>query len=104
MVAWNLDHLLFVLQFKLMTSWALVADIYFLPPQTQGKDETSEGFAKRVQKMIADVAKLRICDWDGYLKYYNLAQKVRLQFTPLGCCFAHDFCYQERLSGWLHTA
>lgn len=60
-----------------MTSWALVADIYFLPPQTQGQDESSEDFARRVQRMIADVAKLRICDWDGYLKYYNLARKVK---------------------------
>ena len=72
-----------LLQFKLMTSWALVADIYFLPPQTIGQNESSADFAKRVQKMIADVAKLRICDWDGYLKYYNLAQKV----TAYSACF-----------------
>lgn len=68
-----------------MTSWALVADIYFLPPQTQQPDETSAQFANRVQKMIADVAKLRICDWDGYLKYYNLADKVRLTVCWHAC-------------------
>jgi hypothetical protein len=29
------------------------------------------------QAMIAEVAHLRIVPWDGYLKYYNLAEKVR---------------------------
>lgn len=64
-----------VLQFKIMTSWALVADVYFLPPQTQRVGETSAEFASRVQELIARVAKLRIVPWDGYLKYYNLALK-----------------------------
>lgn len=59
-----------------MTSWALVADVYFLPPQTIAPGETSAEFANRVQAMIADVAQLRIVPWDGYLKYYNLADKV----------------------------
>jgi glycerol-3-phosphate O-acyltransferase 3/4 len=59
-----------------MTSWCLVADIYFLPPQQQLDGESSTEFAQRVQKMIADKVKLRIVPWDGYLKYYNLAEKV----------------------------
>lgn len=63
-------------QFKIMTSWALVADVYFLPPQTKLESETSAEFATRVQELIAKVAKLRIVPWDGYLKYYNLAEKV----------------------------
>eukprot|EP00892_Ulva_mutabilis_P010122 jgi/Ulvmu1/7482/UM037_0026.1 len=61
--------------FKLLTSWALVADVYFLPPQQQQEGESAVEFAQRVQKMIADVAQLRIVPWDGYLKYYNLASK-----------------------------
>ena len=64
-------------QFKLMTSWALVADIYFLPPQKIWEGESGADFANRVQAMIADVAKLRPVPWDGYLKYYNLADRVR---------------------------
>lgn len=60
-----------------MTSWALVADIYFLPPQKIREGESGADFANRVQAMIADVAKLRPVPWDGYLKYYNLAEKVR---------------------------
>lgn len=59
-----------------MTSWALVADVYFLPPQSMREGETSADFANRVQAMIAEVAGLQIVPWDGYLKYYNLAEKV----------------------------
>jgi hypothetical protein len=36
-------------QFKLMVSWALVADVYFLPPQTQRDGESAAEFAQRVQ-------------------------------------------------------
>lgn len=66
------------LQLKLMTSWAVVCDVYFLEPQTKHKDESSQQFAERVQKLIANRAKLHIAPWDGYLKYYNLGDKVWL--------------------------
>lgn len=36
-------------QLKLMTSWAVVCDVYFLPPQTRGEDETAQQFAERCQ-------------------------------------------------------
>lgn len=39
--------------FHLMTSWALVVDVYYLPPQTKQKDESSAQFAARVKDMIA---------------------------------------------------
>lgn len=64
------------MQLKLMTSWAVVCDVYFLEPQTKHKDETSQQFAERVQKVIANRAKLHVAPWDGYLKYYNLGDKV----------------------------
>ncbi|KAG2445308.1 hypothetical protein HYH02_008774 [Chlamydomonas schloesseri] len=61
--------------FRLLTSWALVCDIYFLEPQTIREGETPQEFAGRVQAMIAKYANLRIVPWDGYLKYYNLGEK-----------------------------
>ena len=61
--------------FKIMRSWALVADVWFLEPQQKQPDETAHQFAERVQRMIAEKARLRIAPWDGYLKYYNLAEK-----------------------------
>nr|ALK24260.1 glycerol-3-phosphate acyltransferase [Lobosphaera incisa]UUT39807.1 glycerol-3-phosphate acyltransferase [Lobosphaera incisa] len=60
---------------KLMTSWAVVCDVYFLEPQSLASGETSQAFAERVQKLIAERAKLKIAPWDGYLKYYNLGDK-----------------------------
>ena len=63
-------------QGKLMTSWAVVCDVYFLEPQKKGEDESAQQFAERVQRLIAERAKLQIAPWDGYLKYYTLGVKV----------------------------
>jgi glycerol-3-phosphate O-acyltransferase 3/4 len=60
---------------KIMRSWALVADVWFLEPQTQREGESAAQFAERVQRLIADKARLRVAPWDGYLKYYNLGEK-----------------------------
>ncbi|KAK9827979.1 hypothetical protein WJX81_003927 [Elliptochloris bilobata] len=60
---------------KLMTSWAVVCDVYFLEPQAQQPGETAMQFAERVQQLIAARAKLVIAPWDGYLKYYTLGAK-----------------------------
>lgn len=78
----NKDHrslrsLSFVfVQITLMNSWAVVCDVYFLEPQTQREGESSKEFAERVQKLIAERARLTIAPWDGYLKYYQLGDKV----------------------------
>eukprot|EP00775_Hariotina_reticulata_P008732 gene8732-8913_t len=60
---------------KLMSSWAVVCDVYFLEPQKKRDDESVDEFAARVQAMIAKQAQLRVVPWDGYLKYYNLGEK-----------------------------
>lgn len=66
----------FFLQMTLMTSWAVVCDVYFLAPQSQLPEESAQQFAERVQHMIARKANLKVAPWDGYLKYYNLGKKV----------------------------
>jgi len=38
---------------KLMTSWAVVCDVYFLEPQRMREGESADAFASRVQEMIA---------------------------------------------------
>lgn len=58
-----------------MTSWCVVADVYFLEPQVQKDTEDSISFASRVQRAIAKEASLRVCPWDGYLKYYSPSRK-----------------------------
>ena len=59
-----------------MTSWAVVCDVYFLEPQKKADEESAQRFAERVQRLIAERAKLQIAPWDGYLKYYTLGIKV----------------------------
>ncbi len=54
--------------FNLMTSWAVVADVWFLPRQEIGEGESPEQFADRVQTMIAETAGLIKVNWSGYLK------------------------------------
>lgn len=55
--------------FTLMTSWALVCDVYYLEPQTMAEDENPTQFANRVKEMIARKAGLECVPWDGYLKH-----------------------------------
>ncbi len=44
-------------QLKLMTSWAVVCDVHFLPPQTRREDETAQQFAERCQVLAPDAQK-----------------------------------------------
>ncbi|CAG9466666.1 unnamed protein product [Pedinophyceae sp. YPF-701] len=62
--------------YALMTSWAVVCDVYFLEPQSQRAGETDIEFAQRVQRMIAKKAGLQIVPWDGMLKYVKPNPKI----------------------------
>jgi len=62
--------------FELMTSWAVVADVYFLEPQHKGENESSIEFASRVQQMIARKARLKVVPWNGMLKYFKPSPKL----------------------------
>jgi len=62
--------------FNLMTSWALVADVWYLDPQVIQPGETSVEFAARVKAMIAKKAGLINVNWDGYLKYFKPNDKL----------------------------
>ena len=39
--------------YLLMTSWAIVCDVWYLPPMTKGKDEDAITFDNRVKAEIA---------------------------------------------------
>ncbi|XP_057526119.1 glycerol-3-phosphate acyltransferase 9-like isoform X1 [Amaranthus tricolor] len=54
---------------QLMTSWAVVCDVWYLEPQTLKPGETAIEFAERVRDMISHRAGLKKVPWDGYLKY-----------------------------------
>ena len=74
---WNSRKQSFVRHiYNLMTSWALVADVWYLDPQVIQPGETSVQFAARVKAMIAKKAGLVNVSWDGYLKYFKPNDKL----------------------------
>jgi len=54
--------------FKMMTSWAIVVDVWYLPPMIRQEDEDAIDFANRVKKEIAQCGGLVDLVWDGNLK------------------------------------
>jgi glycerol-3-phosphate O-acyltransferase 3/4 len=56
---------------RIMTSWALVADVWYMEPATRAPGESGEAFAERVRELIAERAGLKCVPWDGMLKYYR---------------------------------
>ncbi|CAH8540537.1 unnamed protein product [Dicrocoelium dendriticum] len=54
--------------FKMMTSWAIVVDVWYLPPTRIRPDENGIAFARRVQQSIARCGGMLDIDWDGELK------------------------------------
>ncbi|XP_076053326.1 glycerol-3-phosphate acyltransferase 3-like isoform X2 [Oratosquilla oratoria] len=54
--------------FSMMTSWAIVCDVYYLPPMVRGENESSIAFANRVKALIAHRAGFVDLAWDGFIK------------------------------------
>eukprot|EP00850_Spirogloea_muscicola_P015377 SM000117S25497 [mRNA] locus=s117:148653:152355:- [translate_table: standard] len=61
---------------RLMTSWAVVCDVWYLEPQNIRQGESPIEFAERVRDMIAKRAGIKKVPWDGYLKYYRPSPKL----------------------------
>jgi glycerol-3-phosphate O-acyltransferase 3/4 len=59
----------------LMTSWAVVADIYYLEPMKRKENETAAEFAKRVKQAIVRRIGLIDVEWDGFLKRHRISSK-----------------------------
>ncbi|KJE94836.1 lysophosphatidic acid acyltransferase [Capsaspora owczarzaki ATCC 30864] len=77
--------------FRLMTSWCVVADVWFLEPQTKLPTESSTQFASRVKELICKQAGLVSVAWDGYLKHVkpNVRDKEARQKI-----FAHNLLFR----------
>ncbi|XP_017302571.2 glycerol-3-phosphate acyltransferase 3 isoform X2 [Diaphorina citri] len=54
--------------YMMMTSWAIVADVWYLPPMFQGQGENAVEFASRVKRAISKQGGLVDLMWDGQLK------------------------------------
>ncbi|GER57753.1 glycerol-3-phosphate acyltransferase [Striga asiatica] len=72
---------------QLMTSWAVVCDVWYLEPQNLKPGETPIEFAERVRDIISVRAGLKKVPWDGYLKYSRPSPKHRERKQQ---CFAES--------------
>ncbi|EGT59418.1 hypothetical protein CAEBREN_31051 [Caenorhabditis brenneri] len=61
---------------SMMTSWAIICDVWYLPPMTRGDGEDSIAFAKRVKRAIAKKGGLIDLEWDGALKRERVSSKL----------------------------
>ncbi|KAF8785866.1 Glycerol-3-phosphate acyltransferase 3 like protein [Argiope bruennichi] len=52
----------------MMSSWAIVCDVWYLPPMERQEGESSIDFAKRVKAAISKQGGLVDLEWDGQLK------------------------------------
>ncbi|KXS20853.1 acyltransferase-domain-containing protein [Gonapodya prolifera JEL478] len=68
----------------LMTRWALVADVWFLPPATRLPNESAGDFAFRVKTAISERARLKNLSWDGYMKHSGPAKEKREKMREQG--------------------
>jgi len=66
---WNSSRYnMFTYLLMMMTSWAIVCDVWYLPPVEQNEGEDAIQFANRVKKEIARKGGLVDLVWDGNLK------------------------------------
>lgn len=64
---------------RMMSSWVLYADIYFMDGEVIRENEAAEDFAERVRLLIARKAGLIPRNWDGYLKYVQISDRLKRQ-------------------------
>lgn len=67
--------------FSMMTSWAIVCDVFYLPPMRKGPDESASHFANRVRSVIAKKVGLVELEWNSMVKMciFNAEKWQRLK-------------------------
>ncbi|ROL49741.1 Glycerol-3-phosphate acyltransferase 3-like [Anabarilius grahami] len=64
---------------RMMTSWAIVCNVWYLPPMTQKEGEDAVDFANRVKSTIAHQGGLVDLAWDGGLKRAKVKDSLKEQ-------------------------
>ncbi|KAL0242902.1 hypothetical protein GEMRC1_005465 [Eukaryota sp. GEM-RC1] len=74
---WNSKQQSFLSHFiHFLTSWAVVADVYYLEATSIRPSETAIEFSNRARDLIAKECGLKAVPFDGYLKFTNPPVKV----------------------------
>uniref|UniRef100_A0A0N5ALF4 PlsC domain-containing protein n=1 Tax=Syphacia muris TaxID=451379 RepID=A0A0N5ALF4_9BILA len=61
---------------RMMTSWAIICNVWYLPPMTKKLEESGIEFANRVKREIAVRGGLVDLEWDGGLKRTKVPKKM----------------------------
>uniref|UniRef100_A0A9R1SNE5 Glycerol-3-phosphate acyltransferase 3 n=2 Tax=Cyprinus carpio TaxID=7962 RepID=A0A9R1SNE5_CYPCA len=62
---------------RMMTSWAIVCNVWYLPPMTRQDGEDAVQFANRVKSAIAHQGGLVDLSWDGGLKREKVKESLK---------------------------
>ncbi|VBB27079.1 unnamed protein product [Acanthocheilonema viteae] len=93
---WNSsEHGWFENCFRMLTSWAIICDVWYLEPMKKFPNENAIDFANRVKKEIAMRGGLIDLQWDGELKRSRVPTKLILHqqqkyFRRLARYFSED--------------
>uniref|UniRef100_A0A914V0F7 Phospholipid/glycerol acyltransferase domain-containing protein n=1 Tax=Plectus sambesii TaxID=2011161 RepID=A0A914V0F7_9BILA len=68
---------------RMMTSWAIIVDVWYLPPMEKLPNEDAVMFANRVKQKIAKRGGLIDLEWDGQLKRQKVPDKLVAQQQQL---------------------
>uniref|UniRef100_A0A8C3JQY3 Phospholipid/glycerol acyltransferase domain-containing protein n=1 Tax=Calidris pygmaea TaxID=425635 RepID=A0A8C3JQY3_9CHAR len=63
--------------FNVMTSWAIVCNVWYLPPMVKEEEEDAVHFANRVRAVIAARGGMSVLPWDGGLKRKKVKESFK---------------------------
>ncbi|XP_052671432.1 glycerol-3-phosphate acyltransferase 3-like [Harpia harpyja] len=63
--------------FNMMTSWAIVCNVWYLPPMVKEEEEDAVYFANRVKAVIAARGGMSVLPWDGGLKRKKIKESFK---------------------------
>ncbi|PKK28838.1 glycerol-3-phosphate acyltransferase 3 [Columba livia] len=75
---WNsTKHSFVTFVFNVMTSWAIVCNVWYLPPMVKEEGEDAVHFANRVKAVIAARGGMSVLPWDGGLKRKKVKESFK---------------------------
>ncbi|XP_064366392.1 glycerol-3-phosphate acyltransferase 3-like isoform X3 [Dromaius novaehollandiae] len=73
----SMKHSAMTYGFKLVTSWAIVCNVWYLPPMVKEEEEDAVHFADRVKAVIAAQGGMSVLPWDGGLKRKKVKESFK---------------------------
>ncbi|XP_064006443.1 glycerol-3-phosphate acyltransferase 3-like isoform X1 [Pogoniulus pusillus] len=70
-------HSMISYMFNMLTSWAVVCNVWYLPPMVKEEEEDAVRFANRVKAAIAARGGMAVLPWDGGLKRKKVKESFK---------------------------